>query len=186
MKYELTSDSLIIDSVKLYRIRALQKFGDIKIGDLGGYLEHEFNLSQFCNAWIYKNAKVSGNVRISGNTQVTGSTQISGNIKFAGNCYLMTHDWLLKDLDEFDILNIPKSVDRVILTNIILIKHLPHLITFPGIINLFIPRLEKLLPNIENLQCKKSASLKNKQKAMMEFQDLLIESEEFSEEEYKI
>ena len=40
---------------KLYRIRALIAFGDIKEGDLGGWIEKEENLSQENNARVYDN-----------------------------------------------------------------------------------------------------------------------------------
>ena len=51
---------------KLFRIKALISFGDVKEGDLGGYIEKEGNLSQSGNAWVYGNACVSGDARVSG------------------------------------------------------------------------------------------------------------------------
>jgi hypothetical protein len=41
-KYELTTEK----KNGLYRIRALKSFGDVKEGDLGGFIESEKNLSQ--------------------------------------------------------------------------------------------------------------------------------------------
>ena len=57
-KYELTDETIIYNGRKLYRIRALKDFANIKKGDLGGYIESEYNLSQNGNGWIYDNAKV--------------------------------------------------------------------------------------------------------------------------------
>ena len=49
-KYELTNETITIDNGKaLYRIRALdniEAFG-VKVGDLGGYIEKEENLSHY-------------------------------------------------------------------------------------------------------------------------------------------
>jgi len=44
------------DSI-LYRIRALKDFGDVKKGDIGGYIQSKSNLSQEGNVWIYDAAK---------------------------------------------------------------------------------------------------------------------------------
>lgn len=45
-KYELTNETKIFNGVELHRIKALKDFGDVKKGDLGGWLEKEENLSQ--------------------------------------------------------------------------------------------------------------------------------------------
>lgn len=45
-KYELTDESIVLDNgISLYRIRALMDFGNVKEGDLGGYVQSEQNLS---------------------------------------------------------------------------------------------------------------------------------------------
>lgn len=49
-KYEITSETKVIAGVVLHRIKALKSFGNIKIGDLGGWIESEINLSQCGNA----------------------------------------------------------------------------------------------------------------------------------------
>ena len=48
-KYELTDDTIEINSVTLYRIRALKSFSDVKKSDLGGYVRKLGNLSQSGN-----------------------------------------------------------------------------------------------------------------------------------------
>ena len=45
-KYELTSETKVINGVELHQIKALNSFGNIKEGDLGGWIESEKNLSQ--------------------------------------------------------------------------------------------------------------------------------------------
>lgn len=49
-KYELTKEFIEHCGRRLFRIRALIDFGNVKAGDLGGYVEKEENLSQEGNA----------------------------------------------------------------------------------------------------------------------------------------
>ena len=66
-KYEILMDKESTIEWKcrvLHRIRALKDFGDVKKGDLGGYVEKENNLSHYGNCWIYDNAKAMDNSRI--------------------------------------------------------------------------------------------------------------------------
>ena len=59
-KFELTTESTNEAGKKLFRIKALIDFGDVKAGELGGYVEKEGNVSQDDNAWVSGNAGVSG------------------------------------------------------------------------------------------------------------------------------
>lgn len=59
-KYELTNETKRLGDRTLYRIKAIRDFGDVKTGELGGWIEKESNLSQEGNSWIYRNAKVWG------------------------------------------------------------------------------------------------------------------------------
>ena len=43
-KFELTTESIDVNGVKLYRIKSLINFGAVKAGKLGGYVEKEENL----------------------------------------------------------------------------------------------------------------------------------------------
>ena len=90
-KYKLTKDTIQILGKTLYRIKALKDFGNVKAGDLGGYIESESNLSHAGNAWVYDNALVFGNARVYGNSVVCGNAQvfdyarIYGDTKVYGN-----------------------------------------------------------------------------------------------------
>ena len=84
-KYELTEETKIIGDKMLFRIRALRSFGDIKAGDLGGFIENERNLSHEDNAWVSGNAKVIDNARVSDNALVSGETWVGGNARVDGN-----------------------------------------------------------------------------------------------------
>lgn len=70
-KYELLKhDTITVSGVELYRIRALITFGNVKKGDLGGYIQSEGNLRNIFESddedfsWVYDNAKVYGNARV--------------------------------------------------------------------------------------------------------------------------
>lgn len=72
-KFELTSEFITnIFGTKLFRIKALIEFGNVKAGELGGFVEKEENLSQDGNAWVYGDARVYGNARVCGDACVYG------------------------------------------------------------------------------------------------------------------
>ena len=104
-KFKLTSEFIVdISGVKLFRIKALIEFGNVKAGDLGGYIEKEENLSHMGNAWVSGNAQVSGNAWVSGDAQVFGDARVSGNKDYAyahgfGSCNRTTTFFRLKDGD---------------------------------------------------------------------------------------
>ena len=84
-KYELTDETVRINSIILHRIKALTDFGDVDAGDLGGWVESERNLSHDGNAWVYDNALVYGNARVYGNALVYGNARVYGNALVYGN-----------------------------------------------------------------------------------------------------
>ena len=85
-KFKLTSEFIVdISGVKLFRIKALIEFGNVKAGDLGGYIEKEENLSHMGNAWVSGNARISGNAQVFGNARVFGNAWVSGNARVYGD-----------------------------------------------------------------------------------------------------
>ena len=83
-KYEmLYEDKIEMDSHTLYRIRALKDFGNVKTGDIGGYIERKENLSQEGTCWIYDNAKVYGNAWVCGNALIYDSVKVCGGAKIS-------------------------------------------------------------------------------------------------------
>ena len=44
-KFELTREFITFLGRKLFRIKALVEFGDVKAGELGGYVEKEENIN---------------------------------------------------------------------------------------------------------------------------------------------
>jgi len=61
-KYMLTNDTIDLNGIVLFRIKAIVNFGGVLAGDPGGYIESEKNLSVSGNAWISGDAMVSGEI----------------------------------------------------------------------------------------------------------------------------
>ena len=88
-KYELTDKTLEIDGHTLHRIKALKDFGDVKKGELGGFVESEDSLSHEGNCWVYdegevydksvvrEDAKIKGHSKVIG-SEIYGSAEVSG------------------------------------------------------------------------------------------------------------
>ena len=107
-KFELTTDTKMLLGRKLFRIKALISFGNVRAGDMGGYIEKEGNLSQSGNAWVSGDAEVSGNARVSGNAWVYGDARVSGDADYAtasgfGSEYRTTTFFKLKDSNEIGV-----------------------------------------------------------------------------------
>lgn len=88
-KYEILFDApeweiFDRDGHKLYPIRALKDFGNVKAGWYGGRVESEENLSQEGNAWIEQYGEVYGNAKVYDNALVRGAS-VHGNAKIYGN-----------------------------------------------------------------------------------------------------
>lgn len=84
-KFELVENlTLYHNGGLLYRIRALKNFGDVKKGDIGGWVESEKNLSQKGLCWIYDDAKVSDKARVSENARVMDLAVVDSNARVHG------------------------------------------------------------------------------------------------------
>ena len=107
-KFELTTDTKMRFGKKLFRIKALISFGNVRAGDVGGYIEKEENLSQYGNAWVYGDARVSGDARVYGNARVSGDAWVSGDADYAtasgfGSECRTTTFFKLKNSDEIGV-----------------------------------------------------------------------------------
>ena len=116
-KFELTTDTKIHFGRKLFRIKALVSFRNVQVGDLGGYVESEKNLSQsgdawvygdaevygnawVCgNAWVYDNARVYGDAEVYGNARVYGDAEVYGNAEVCGNAWVCGNAEVCGDAD---------------------------------------------------------------------------------------
>ena len=82
-KYEFVEDDVIeVNGHVLKRIRALETiFAVVKEGQLGGYIEHEGNLSHCGNCWVGKQAKVYGTAQVTDNAVVTDEAEVFENAR---------------------------------------------------------------------------------------------------------
>lgn len=84
-KYEFTGETKRVElwnrTATLHRIKATVEFGFVKVGELGGWIEKEENLSHEGKAWVWGNAKVCGNAKVWGNAEVWGNANVCGNAK---------------------------------------------------------------------------------------------------------
>ena len=78
MKYKLGSPE-VIGGITLHRVIRLND------GQVGGYIEHEGNLSQVGGAWVYGNARVYGDAWVYGNARVYGDARVGGDADVCGN-----------------------------------------------------------------------------------------------------
>ena len=108
MKFELTTEMKQIGVTKLFRIKALISFGDVTIGDIGGYIEKEKNLSQTDEAWVYDNARVYGdaevfdNARVYGEAQVYGDARVFGEAQVYDNARVYGEAWVFGEAQVYD------------------------------------------------------------------------------------
>ena len=77
-KYKLTDNTKILNNRTLYQIQAIKDFGNIKSGELGGWIEKEVNLDQYDNCWVYGNAEVYGNAKVYDIAEVYGNAKVYG------------------------------------------------------------------------------------------------------------
>ena len=97
-KFELTTESITNEAgKKLFRIKALIDFGDVKAGELGGYVEKEGNVSQDDNAWVSGDAEVFGNAKVYGDARVYDNAKVYGDARVFGNVWVADNAWVFGD-----------------------------------------------------------------------------------------
>ncbi|WP_375680951.1 MULTISPECIES: hypothetical protein [unclassified Bartonella] len=101
-KYKLTDETIKVDRITLYRIRALKDFGDVKKGDFSGFVESERNLSHDDNcwvgdeAWVYENAYVYENAKVYEDAEFYNNAKVGGNAIVAGKTAFYGSDAILR------------------------------------------------------------------------------------------
>lgn len=99
MKFKLLNDpchTKIVDGRTLYRIQATSSFDRVNKGDIGGWVEHEGNLSQLDNCWIYDEGVAMNNTVIEGCVSVNNSV-IKGNTYIFGEKPVYINDSEISD-----------------------------------------------------------------------------------------
>lgn len=87
-KYELTKNTTKYMGVTLYQIRALTSFGDVREGDLGGFIESYDNLENDVargSAWLYDDSVAYGSSCVKENAKMHDKSMIAGNAVIKGN-----------------------------------------------------------------------------------------------------
>lgn len=101
------------NGIKLYRIRALKSFSNVNEGDLGGYIEKEFNLSHMDDCWIYDNAKVYDNARVYNCGTIHDNAEAGNNASIGGNA-MVYYDAAV--FDDAEVFGNAKIYDRAIIS----------------------------------------------------------------------
>lgn len=79
-KYELTDTTLEYKGHTLHRIKALVEIpGMVQVGELGGWVEYEYNLSHAGKCWVFDNAKVYDNAHVFGDAIVYNNASVHGS-----------------------------------------------------------------------------------------------------------
>ncbi len=93
----------------LYQIQAIKDFGDVKKGDIGGWIENEKNLSHEGECWVYDEAIVCDraivcdNAKICNNSQVYNKAIICGNVSIEGESVICGDAWIYEDAKIKDV-----------------------------------------------------------------------------------
>lgn len=87
-KYELTNECIEIQGHTLYRIRSLIDFSVVRAGDLGGYIESEYNLSHNGRSWVFDEAVVFDEARVYGNAKVYDDAKVFGEAYISGDAVI--------------------------------------------------------------------------------------------------
>ena len=97
-KYEILKNTKVrFFGREIYRIKALKDFSDVKKGDIGGYVESEYNLSQEGDCWIYDNAVACDNAVVRDNSIVHDNVMVKNcavvrdNTIICGNAEIKNH-----------------------------------------------------------------------------------------------
>lgn len=90
-KYILTEETIEIYGHTLHRIKATRAFINVKIGDLGGWIESEDNLSHDGDCWVYENAKIFEGAIVHENATVSEDAMVYGAATIFGNALIIEH-----------------------------------------------------------------------------------------------
>jgi len=94
--FKLTSEFIIHNDIKLYRIELIINCKWGKIGDKGGFIEKEENISG--NAWVYGDALVCGDAQVYGDARVYGDAWVSGDARVYGDAQVYGDAWKFSPL----------------------------------------------------------------------------------------
>lgn len=98
-KYRLLENQYtVFEGVKHYRIQARRNFDDVHVGDIGGFVSGEHNLSQAGFAWVYDDAIVSESSYVQHNAKIINSACCTGTSLISGSA-LIRDEAVIKNSD---------------------------------------------------------------------------------------
>ncbi len=83
-----TQSKYLPDGKQLFRIIALKSFLDVQIGEFGGWVESEANLSQDGDCWVYDEAIIMDNAVVSEDAQIYDNAVVSEDAKVFGSAHV--------------------------------------------------------------------------------------------------
>lgn len=84
-KYELLNQDA---ETGLWRIKALRSFGNVKAGDIGGWVASEHNLSHDGDCWVYCTARVHRDACVYGDARVLEKAIVGGSALIGGSAVI--------------------------------------------------------------------------------------------------
>lgn len=90
-KYELTDNTRLYRGEKLYQIRALRDFDNVRAGALGGYVAGEHNLSHAGLCWIAQRGISCNDGLVAGNAWAMDDTAVTEGATLQESAYIFNH-----------------------------------------------------------------------------------------------
>lgn len=94
-KYKLTDNTITITrngvKITLHQIEALRDFANVKVGDKGGFIEHESNLSHDGTCWVYDYAWVYNDAYVSDHAEIRDRAEVYGYAKIYGSAEIYNY-----------------------------------------------------------------------------------------------
>ena len=104
-KYEILmneENTIEFNGRTLHRIRALKDFDDVKAGDIGGYVESEWNLSQYGICWIYDDAICMDNAWVCNSAKMYNRSCMYNNSKMLDNSIMYDYSRMYDNTMMYD------------------------------------------------------------------------------------
>lgn len=90
-KYTFTGKTKVVNGITVNQIKALRDFSDVEKGDIGGYIEIEYNLSHDDDCWVYDDAIVMGSAHVIEDAVIREDAIVKGMATISGVA-IVRHD----------------------------------------------------------------------------------------------
>ena len=117
MKYKLTEETKEIYGRTLHRIVCVTAFASVSVGETGGWVESEKNLSQYGNAWVCGNAQVYDNAQVCDNAQVYGNARVYGDAWVYGDAKVYGYARVYGNARVYGDAKVKQTSDYIVLKN---------------------------------------------------------------------